>query len=103
MSFPLVPPPITDTGGLSCPRTLQRWLDDNPATKLTKCGTFITLPVFTANVNWLGYSDIVAAFTFEGPNNFSLLQILVAGAVEDNSQGDQVLNAIGAEGGGLLI
>jgi hypothetical protein len=70
--YPLVPPPLSDTGAWSIPRTLQRWLDVNPITHLTRTQGYITLPAFNVNVNWLGYSDIVAAFNFEGPNNFSL-------------------------------
>ena len=70
--YPLVPPPLSDTGAWAIPRTLQRWLDVNPITHLTRTQGYITLPAFNVNVNWLGYSDIVAAFNFEGPNNFSL-------------------------------
>ena len=72
MPPPLVPPPITDTGAWTCPRFLQRWLDINPVTKLDRVGSFITLPSFSQAVTWNGYSDIVASFNFEGPNNFSL-------------------------------
>lgn len=72
MSFPLTPPPISDKGAWSIPRMLQRWLDINPIGKLTRTETFITLPSFSVDVTWQGYSDIVASFNFEGPNNFSL-------------------------------
>ena len=72
MAAPLSPPPSTDTGALTYPRTLQRWLDDNPVTPLERVGSYITLPAFSVAVSWLGYSTIVAAFNFEGPNNFSL-------------------------------
>jgi hypothetical protein len=72
MSYPLVPPPLSDTGAWSIPRTLQRWLDINPITRLTRTQAYITLPAFNVNVNWLGFSDIVASFNYEGPNNFSL-------------------------------
>jgi len=70
--FPLTPPPVSDTGAWSIPRMLQRWLDVNPIGKLTRTSTFITLPAFSQTVTWQGYSDIVASFNFEGPNNFSL-------------------------------
>ena len=70
--YPTVPPPLSDTGAWSIPRTLQRWLDVNPITHLTRTQGYITLPAFNVDVNWLGYSDIVVAFNFEGPNNFSL-------------------------------
>ena len=70
--YPLVPPPLSDTGAWAIPRTLQRWLDVNPITHLTRTQGYITLPAFNVNVNWLGYSDIVAAFNFEGPNNSTI-------------------------------
>ena len=54
------------------PRTLNRWLDINAQNgPLQRTKTYITVPAFSVAVNWLGYSDIVAAFNFEGPNNFS--------------------------------
>lgn len=79
MSAPLVPPPADDSGALSYPRTLQQWLDPNPVTKLDRVGTYLTLPAFSVTVDWLGYSDIVAAFNFECSKNFSLKGIRVAG------------------------
>lgn len=72
MGYPLVPPPLNDTGAWQIPRTLQRWLDINPITHLTRTQAYITLPAFNININWLGFSDIVASFNYEGPNNFSL-------------------------------
>ena len=72
MPKPLSPPDLTEMGALTFPRELQRWLDVNPVTKLTRVAGYITLPVFNVNVSWLGYSDIVAAFNYEGPNWFSL-------------------------------
>jgi hypothetical protein len=72
MLKPLSPPDLTEMGALTFPRELQRWLDVNPVTKLTRVAGYITLPVFNVNVSWLGYSDIVAAFNYEGPNWFSL-------------------------------
>ena len=54
-------------------RMLNRWLDVNAQNgPLSRTQTFITLPAFSQTVNWQGYSDIVAAFNYEGPNNFSL-------------------------------
>lgn len=73
MPFPLSPPPASDKGAFTCPRMLQRWLDVHPVSKLTRTEAFITLPSFTINSSWIGVSDIVAAFNFEGPNNFSLV------------------------------
>src|ERR1017187_1153193 len=54
-------------------RTINRWLDINAQNgPLARTQTFITLPSFSQAVTWLGYSDIVATFNFEGPNAFSL-------------------------------
>lgn len=72
MPFPIVPPPSTDIGALTCPRTLQKWLDVNNATRLTRVSTYITMPSFVVTSSWNGYSDIVTTFNFEGPSNFSL-------------------------------
>jgi len=76
--YPIVPPPANDTGAQTFPRTLQRWLDVNPLSKLTRTSGYITLPVFSQAVTWNGYSDIVATFNYEGPNNFSLQSISAA-------------------------
>lgn len=69
---PLIPPPLSDTGALPWPRTLQKWLDVNPISALTRTQGYFILPSFFVNINWLGYSDIVAAFNFEGTSAFSL-------------------------------
>lgn len=72
MSAPIIPPPISDTGANVYPRTLQRWLDVNRATKLDRTSTYINIPAFTQGANtWNGYSDIVIAFNVESPNNLS--------------------------------
>lgn len=50
---------------------MNRWLNINkvgPA--LSRAGTYIQLPTFDVAVEWLGYSDIVASFNVEAPNNF---------------------------------
>ena len=74
MPQPLVPPPAGDTGALTYPRTLLRWLDVNPVSRLTRTNTFITLPAFVqGGSTWNGYSDIVASFNCESPNNFSIV------------------------------
>ena len=71
--YPLVPPPASDIYALTWPRRLQRWLDDNPISALTRAYTTISLPTFNQGVStWNGYSDIVASFNFESPNNISL-------------------------------
>lgn len=67
------PPFATDTGALIIPRQLDRWIDINPqGGALRRCQTYITLPAFSRAVAWRGYSDIVAAFNYSSPNNFSL-------------------------------
>jgi len=81
MSYPLVPPPANDTGAFTVPRYLQRWLDINPISPLSRAGTFLILPAFTTTKSWLGVSDIVAAFNFEAPNNFSLKLIVAPSGV----------------------
>ena len=65
-------------GSKTIPRTLIRWLDVNPQNgSLRRCQTYLTLPAFTqANSTWNGYSDIVASFNCEAPNNFSLTGVL---------------------------
>lgn len=58
------------------PKTLDRWLDINPQNgSLRRTETFITLPAFSQAVTWKGYSEIVVAFNFEGPNAFSFLSL----------------------------
>lgn len=58
------------------PKTLDRWLDINPQNgPLRRTETFVTLPVFNQAVTWKGYSEIVVAFNFEGPNAFSFLSL----------------------------
>lgn len=65
-------PPFV-SGATSIPRMLNRWLDKNyQGGPLQRIQTYITLPSFNVNVTWGGFSDIVAAFNFEAPNNFSL-------------------------------
>lgn len=69
--------PPYESGALTTPRQLQRWLDVNPQNgPLTRTQTFVTLPAFSVNVEWLGYSDIVATFNYEAPNNFSFTQFV---------------------------
>lgn len=76
MPAPLIPPPLTDTGAITYPRTLQKWLDVNPISRLTRTQGYITVPEFSVNVtNWNGASDIIASFNYEGPSNFSLSSI----------------------------
>ena len=76
MPAPLIPPPANDSGALTWPRFLQRWLDVNPVTKLDRVGSFITIPSFSVASTWNGYSTIVAAYNYEGKNNNSLKYIV---------------------------
>lgn len=65
-------PPYASTATFQ-PRQLNRWLDINSQNgPLGRIQTFVTLPSFSVNFTWLGYSDIVAAYNFEVTNNFSL-------------------------------
>jgi len=70
MPYPSQPP--FEAGALLQPRQLQRWLDVNKVSKLTRTETYWILPAFSVDNNWLGYSQLVAAFNFTATNNFSL-------------------------------
>lgn len=68
-------PPYAD-GAKTVPRQLNRWLDVNPQNgALRRCGTTLTIPAFTTTATWDNVPDIVAAFNYEAPNNFSLYNI----------------------------
>lgn len=107
MPFPLSPPPAGDSGALTCPRTLQRWLDVNSFSKLTRAGLYITLPSFTIQPSWFGIPTIVSAFNFEAPNNFTLpvgtspVITIPARNITFVSVSDTGL-VIGGEGGGVV-
>lgn len=74
MPEPLHPPFVAAAQAI--PRQLNRWLDVNPqGGPLGRTQTYITLPSFSQAFTWNGYSEIVASFNFEGPNNFSLKSI----------------------------
>lgn len=71
MPEPRHPPYVS--GAVVIPRQLNRWLDVNPQNgPLTRTSTYITLPAFAQTDVWNGYSDIVASFNVESPNNISL-------------------------------
>ncbi len=72
MPAPSNPPPADEAGAIVQPRTLNRWLDINPVHQLTRTETFLTVPVFSVDTTWLGYSQLVAAFNFAGSNNYTL-------------------------------
>ena len=58
------------------PRQLVRWLDVNSQNgPLGRCQTYITIPAFNVANTWNGYSDIVCAFNYTAPNNFSFTQV----------------------------
>lgn len=109
MPQPLSPPPASDYGALTIPRTLQRWLDDNPVSRLTRAQYYINLPPFSVQGNWVGVPDIIAAFNVECSNNFTLP---LSAAAVNTLQGRNVTlvagetpqqgTVIGAEGGGAI-
>jgi len=71
--MPVQPSPPYLSTAIIWPRQLNRWLDINAQNgPLQRTKTYITLPAFSYEEAWLGYSNLVAAFNFEGPNNFSL-------------------------------
>lgn len=72
MPFPDSPPPSNEAGAIIQPRQLQRWLDVNPIHALTRIQSYITLPVFSVETQWKGYSEIVAVFNYTSTKNFSL-------------------------------
>lgn len=72
--MPNTPNPPFIAGSITIPKQVLRWLDINPqGGPLRRTQSFVTVPAFSQVVNWLGCSDIVIAFNFEGPNNFSLI------------------------------
>src|ERR1700748_2355871 len=71
---PIYPPPQNEPGALTQPRQLQRWLDTNiQGGALSRSREFITVPTFSEPVVHIGESDIIVAFNFESPNNFSFV------------------------------
>ena len=72
MPSPVAPPPSNEPGALTQPRQLQRWLDVNVVPVLTRTQGYFTLPAFSVDAEWRGYSDIVAVFNYTATNNFSL-------------------------------
>jgi hypothetical protein len=75
MPIPSFPP--FSPGALVVPRELNRWLDINPqGGALTRARKYITVPGFSVSVNWLGWSDIVASYNYEAPNNFVLTSLV---------------------------
>jgi len=72
MPAPVPPPPADEQGAVLSPRQLNRWLDVNPVFPLTRTQTYLTFPAFNILYSWKGYSELVSAFNFEAPNNFTL-------------------------------
>lgn len=77
MPIPLSPPDTSESGAVTYPRQLQRWLDVNRVTKLDRISTFITIPAFASNSDFDQVSDVIFAFNVESPNNISLKNWLV--------------------------
>lgn len=75
MPYPDAPPYAVEPGAVTQPRQLQRWLDVNKVPVLTRTRGYFTLPAFSVETQWKGYSEIVAAFNYEAPNKFSLKNI----------------------------
>jgi hypothetical protein len=67
------PPYPDNSGALTVPRQLIRWLDINPqGGKLNRCQTFITLSPFSVETGFVQKSDIVTSYNYVAPCNFSL-------------------------------
>lgn len=75
MPFPASPPPVGEAGAIISPRQLNRWLDVNQVNVLTRTETYVTVPAFSVACDWKGYSELVAAFEYNGENNFALKQL----------------------------
>lgn len=74
MPFPPNPPPVDEAGAIIQPRQLNRWLDVNQVNKLTRTETYITIPAFSIDCDWKGYSELIATWNFEADHNFTLKQ-----------------------------
>jgi len=72
MPEPSYSPPADEPFARQQPRQLNRWLDVNPVAKLTRTQRYLTFPLFSVESDWLGYSDIVAAYNYESEKNFTL-------------------------------
>lgn len=70
MPAPTNPP--YSAGAVMQPRKLQRWLDINKVSALRRAETYFTIPAFTVNFFWNGYSNLIATFNYAATNNFSL-------------------------------
>lgn len=81
MPEPLHPP--YESGALTIPRQLQKWLDINPQNgRLTRTRFYLLIPSFQiTNINWRGFSEVIAEWHVTAPNNFSLLQLPSLGAL----------------------
>lgn len=66
------------------PRVLNRWLDVNSQNgPLQRCNTYFTIPAFSITPTWLGYSDIIEAFAFSSPNNFTIINPSIFSSIDD--------------------
>ena len=72
MPIPNNPPDVTEAGAMTSPRQLQRWLDVNRLSKLTRAGTYLEVPILNVTALWKGYSTLIAAYNYTASKNFSL-------------------------------
>lgn len=70
MPIPTNPP--YSAGAIIQPRRLNRWLDLNRVSKLTRAQTYFSIPTFSIAAQWSGYSELVAVFNYAATNNFSI-------------------------------
>jgi len=72
MPAPANPPPADEAGAILSPRQLNRWLDVNPVSPLTRTQTYLVVPAFNLLTSWFGYSTLIGAYNFTGTRNFTL-------------------------------
>lgn len=72
--------PVTDQGTTK----LNRWLNLNLMSALTRTRGYIQIPAFSVTVTWSGRSTIVGVFNYAASHDFSLLDL---GALPDPQQG----------------
>ena len=72
MPIPSAPPPSNESGALTQPRQLQRWLDVNVVPRLTRTQGYFTIPAFSVNAEWRNASGIAAVFNYTATKNFTL-------------------------------
>ncbi len=84
-------------------RTLNRWLDINAQNgPLGRTQTYIILPPFNVNTVWPGYDNLVLAFNFECPNNFSFTMVTNDNGTITLFGFASIDTVLGTETGGIL-